>query len=104
MQARTMERHITRSLEIPPPTLSIFTTGTTLVSIILHDRVFVPPTRRATGLPSGVTYFQRMCIRFTVAIFGVAATALVETKRCGTAATHGLLDSPKAICWVDLVG
>jgi peptide/histidine transporter 3/4 len=97
MQARTMERHITRSLEIPPATLSIFTTGTTLVSIILYDRVFVPLARRVTGRPSGVTYFQRMGIGLTIAIFGVGAAALVETRRRGVAADHGLLDTPKAV-------
>ncbi|KAJ1275532.1 hypothetical protein BS78_05G143100 [Paspalum vaginatum] len=97
MQARTMERHITRNVEIPPATLAIFTTGTTLVSIILYDRVFLPLARRATGLPSGVTYFQRMGIGLTIAIFGVASAALVETKRRGTAAAHGLLDSPKTV-------
>ncbi|CAL4908207.1 unnamed protein product [Urochloa decumbens] len=97
MQARTMERHVTRSLEIPPATLSIFTTGTTLASIILYDRAFVPLARRVTGLPSGVTYFQRMGIGLTIAVFGVGAAALVETRRRGTAAAHGLLDTPKAV-------
>ncbi|TVU19359.1 hypothetical protein EJB05_35503, partial [Eragrostis curvula] len=97
MQARTMERHITRTVEIPPATLSIFTTGTTLVSIICYDRVFVPLARRVTGLPSGVTYFQRMGIGLTIAVFGVASAALVETRRRHTAVEHGLLDSPKAI-------
>ncbi|KAG2627532.1 hypothetical protein PVAP13_3KG127836 [Panicum virgatum] len=92
MQARTMERHVTRSLEIPPATLSIFTTGATLVSIILYDRAFVPLARRATGLPSGVTYFQRMGIGLAV-----AAAALVEARRRAAAAEHGLLDSPKAV-------
>jgi peptide/histidine transporter 3/4 len=97
MQARTMERHITGSLEIPPATLSIFTTGTTLVSIILYDRVFVPVARCVTGRPSGVTYFQRMGIGLTIAVFGVGAAALVETRRRGVAADHGLLDTPKAV-------
>ncbi|KAG2627523.1 hypothetical protein PVAP13_3KG127592 [Panicum virgatum] len=92
MQARTMERHVTRSLEIPPATLSIFTTGATLVSIILYDRAFVPLARRATGLPSGITYFQRMGIGLAV-----AAAALVEARRRAAAAEHGLLDSPKAV-------
>ncbi|PUZ66003.1 LOW QUALITY PROTEIN: hypothetical protein GQ55_3G271300 [Panicum hallii var. hallii] len=50
---------------------------------------------RATGLPSGVTYFQRMGIGLTIAVFGVAAAALVETRR--RAAEHGLLDTPKAV-------
>ncbi|KAF8765639.1 hypothetical protein HU200_008131 [Digitaria exilis] len=97
MQARTMDRHVTRHFEIPPATMSIFTTGTTLVTIVLYDRVFLPLARRVTGLPSGVTYFQRMGIGLAIAISGVASAALVETKRRGIAAQHGLLDTPKAI-------
>nr|CAB3461486.1 unnamed protein product [Digitaria exilis] len=97
MQARTMDRHVTQHFEIPPATMSIFTTGTTLVTIVLYDRVFLPLARRATGLPSGVTYFQRMGIGLAIAISGVASAALVETKRRGLASQHGLLDTPKAI-------
>ncbi|GJN14397.1 hypothetical protein PR202_gb01220 [Eleusine coracana subsp. coracana] len=89
--------HITKTLEIPPATLSIVIFGTTLVSIILYDRAFVPLARRVTGRPSGVTYFQRMGIGFAIAIFGVASAALVETRRCDTAIRHGLVDSPKAV-------
>ncbi|XP_062181712.1 protein NRT1/ PTR FAMILY 3.1-like [Phragmites australis] len=97
MQARTMDRHITRNFEIPPATMSIFTTAALLVTLALYDRLFVPLVRRVTGLPSGITYLQRMAIGLAISILGVATAALVETKRRGVAADHGLLDNPKAI-------
>uniref|UniRef100_A0A0A9D2L8 Major facilitator superfamily (MFS) profile domain-containing protein n=1 Tax=Arundo donax TaxID=35708 RepID=A0A0A9D2L8_ARUDO len=97
MQARTMDRHVTRNFEIPPATMSIFSTAALLVTLALYDCAFVPLARRVTGLPSGITYLQRMGIGLAISILGVASAALVETKRRGAAADHGLLDNPKAV-------
>ncbi|PUZ66002.1 hypothetical protein GQ55_3G271200 [Panicum hallii var. hallii] len=96
-QARTMDRHLTPSFQIPPATMIIFTTLTMLVSLALYDRAFVPLARRCTGRRSGITYFQRMGAGFAVSVLGVMAGALVETRRRGVAAEHGLLDSPAAV-------
>jgi dipeptide/tripeptide permease len=96
-QARTMDRHLTPRLEIPPATMSIFTTVAMLAGLALYDRAFVPLARRVTGLPSGITYFQRMAIGLGISILGVASAALVEVRRRGAAADHGLLDSPAAV-------
>ncbi|KAG8068721.1 hypothetical protein GUJ93_ZPchr0005g15266 [Zizania palustris] len=93
-QARTMDRHLTHRFQIPPATMSIFTTVAMLISLALYDRAFVPVVRRVTGLPSGITYFQRMAIGLGISILGVASAALVEVKRRGAAADHGLLDNP----------
>ncbi|KAL6620248.1 hypothetical protein ACP70R_035387 [Stipagrostis hirtigluma subsp. patula] len=96
-QARTMDRHLTPRFQIPPATMIIFTTLTMLVSLALYDRVFVPVARRYTGRRSGITYFQRMGAGFAVSVLGVLAGALVERKRRGVAAEHGLADSPGAV-------
>ncbi|RLN28340.1 protein NRT1/ PTR FAMILY 3.1-like [Panicum miliaceum] len=90
-QARTMDRHLTPSFQIPPATMIIFTTLTMLVSLALYDRAFVPLARRYTGRRSGITYFQRMGAGFAVSVLGAMAGALVETRRRGVAAEHGLL-------------
>ncbi|KAJ1262884.1 hypothetical protein BS78_09G143200 [Paspalum vaginatum] len=97
MQARTMDRRVTRHFEIPPATMSIFGTTAMLVSLALYDRAFVPLARRVTGRPSGITYFQRMGVGLAISILGVGTAALVETKRRGVAAEHGLQDSPSAV-------
>ncbi|CAO2150003.1 unnamed protein product [Urochloa humidicola] len=96
-QARTMDRHLTPSFQIPPATMIIFTTLTMLVSLALYDRAFVPLARRYTGRRSGITYFQRMGAGFAVSVLGVMAGALVETRRRGVAAGNGLLDKPGAV-------
>ncbi|GJN14395.1 hypothetical protein PR202_gb01218 [Eleusine coracana subsp. coracana] len=99
MQARTMDRHIVAGshFQIPPATMSIFSTLAMLISLALYDRAFVPLARRVTGLRSGITYFQRMGIGLAISIVSVGTAALVETKRRGVAAEHGFVDKPKSV-------
>ncbi|KAM0878223.1 hypothetical protein ACQ4PT_035022 [Festuca glaucescens] len=97
VQARTMDRHMTQHFQVPPATMFIFTTLAMLLTLALYDRAFVPIVRRFTGLPSGITYFQRMAAGLAISILGVASAALVEARRRGSAAEHGLLDTPATV-------
>ncbi|XVE81176.1 hypothetical protein DITRI_Ditri15bG0041700 [Diplodiscus trichospermus] len=96
-QARTMDRHLSHSFEIPPASLSIFGILTMLSGLVLYERLFVPFARRFTGNPSGVTCLQRMGIGFVVNILATIVASFVEMKRKSVAAKHNLLDDPKAI-------
>ncbi|KAK9291166.1 hypothetical protein L1049_009354 [Liquidambar formosana] len=97
LQARTMDRHLSHSFQIPPASLSIFSVLTMLIGIVLYERLFVPFARRFTGNPSGITCLQRMGIGFMVNILSTIVASLVETKRKAVAANHNLLDKPTAI-------
>ncbi|EOY05013.1 Major facilitator superfamily protein isoform 2 [Theobroma cacao] len=96
-QARTMDRHLSHSFEIPPASLSIFGILTMLSGLVLYERLFVPFAKRFTGNPSGVTCLQRMGIGFTVNILATIVASFVEMKRKAVAANHHLLDDPNAI-------
>ncbi|XP_022761776.1 protein NRT1/ PTR FAMILY 3.1-like isoform X2 [Durio zibethinus] len=96
-QARTMDRHLSKSFEIPPASLSIFGILTMLSGLVLYERLFVPFARRFTGNPSGITCLQRMGIGFGVNILATLVASFVEMKRKSVAANHNLLDDPKAI-------
>ncbi|KAE8725907.1 hypothetical protein F3Y22_tig00008013pilonHSYRG00197 [Hibiscus syriacus] len=96
-QARTMDRHLSPSFEIPPASLSVFSILTMLSGLVLYERIFVPLARRFTGHPSGVTCLQRMGIGFVINIVATIISSLVETKRKSVAAHHNLLDDPRAI-------
>lgn len=96
-QARTMNRHLTNSFQIPPATLSVFGVVTMLTGLVLYERLFVPFARRLTRNPSGITCLQRMGIGFAVNILATVVSSLVEMKRKAVAANHNLLDDPKAI-------
>lgn len=45
-QAKTMNRHITKSFEIPAASMSVFTIVPMLTTIALYDRIFIPVARR----------------------------------------------------------
>ncbi|KAA8517363.1 hypothetical protein F0562_017631 [Nyssa sinensis] len=96
-QARSMDRHLSHSFQIPPATMSIFSILTVLIGLVLYERLFVPFARRFTRNPAGITCLQRMGIGFAVNILSTVVSALVESKRKAVAAHHNLLDKPTAI-------
>lgn len=93
-QARSMDRHLSHSFQIPPASMSIFSVLTVLVGLVLYERFFVPFARRFTGNKSGVTCLQRMGIGFAINILATATSALAEIKRKKAAADYNLLDQP----------
>uniref|UniRef100_A0A1D1YN52 Putative nitrite transporter At1g68570 n=1 Tax=Anthurium amnicola TaxID=1678845 RepID=A0A1D1YN52_9ARAE len=95
-QARTMDRHLspTSSFQIPPGSMTVFTMLSMLATITLYDRLLIPVTRRATGLPRGISFLTRMGIGFAVSVLATLVAGFVEVRRKNAAATHGLLDSP----------
>ncbi|CAK9152697.1 unnamed protein product [Ilex paraguariensis] len=93
-QARSMDRHMSHSFEIPPASMSIFGVVTVLIGLVIYERFFVPFARRFTRNPVGITCLQRMGIGFAVNILATIAAALVEIKRKEVAANHNLLGRP----------
>ncbi|KAG8367797.1 hypothetical protein BUALT_Bualt16G0110100 [Buddleja alternifolia] len=96
-QARSMDRHLSPSFQIPPATMSIFTTLTLLIGLPLYERLFVPLARKLTNNPAGVNCLQRMGIGFFINIFATIASALIEIKRKQVASDHNLLDKPTQV-------
>ncbi|XP_047947550.1 protein NRT1/ PTR FAMILY 3.1-like isoform X1 [Salvia hispanica] len=97
VQARSMNRHLSPSFEIPPASMSIFSTLTVLSCLPLYERLFVPLARRFTANPTGLTCLQRMGVGFGINILATIVSALIEMKRKAAAADHNLLDKPTAI-------
>ncbi|WJX83590.1 hypothetical protein P8452_66244 [Trifolium repens] len=97
IQARTMDRHISRNFQILPANMAIFSVLTMMVGVILYERIFVPFARRITKNPAGITCLQRMGVGFVINIIAIIVSALVEIKRKKVAAKYDLLDNPKAI-------
>ncbi|PQP92269.1 Major facilitator superfamily protein isoform 2 [Prunus yedoensis var. nudiflora] len=97
-QARTMNRHFTRSLEIEPASFSIFGILTMLAGLVFYKRLlFVPFARRLTGNPAGITCLQRMGIGLMINIIATIVASFVEIIRKSVAANNKLLDDPKAL-------
>ncbi|KAF2609335.1 hypothetical protein F2Q68_00046102 [Brassica cretica] len=93
-QAKTMNRHLTKSFQIPAGSMSVFTTVAMLSTIVFYDRVFVKIARKFTGLERGITFLHRMGIGFVISIIATLVAGFVEIKRKRVAIEHGLLDKP----------
>lgn len=93
-QAKTMNRHLTESFQIPAGSMSVFTTVAMLSTIVFYDRVFVKIARKFTGLERGITFLHRMGIGFVISIVATLVAGFVEIKRKRVAIDHGLLDKP----------
>ncbi|KAF8389779.1 hypothetical protein HHK36_024298 [Tetracentron sinense] len=93
-QARTMNRHLTHSFQIPPGSMTVFTIVSMLTTILIYDRLFIPIARRFTGLDRGITFLHRMGIGFAISILATFVAGFVEMKRKHVASAHGLRDNP----------
>ncbi|KAG0448490.1 hypothetical protein HPP92_027801 [Vanilla planifolia] len=76
-----MDRHLFDSFHIPAATLNIFSVLPMLLTIVIYDRVLVPLARSLTGLDSGITYIQRMCLGFAISLFSNISASIVEYRR-----------------------
>lgn len=96
-QAKTMNRHLTKSFEIPAASMSVFTIVPMLLTIAFYDRVFIPLARKVTGLDRGITFLHRMGIGFVISVLATFVAGFVELKRKKAALDHGLVNQPQSI-------
>lgn len=81
-QARRMDRHIGSSgFNIPPASMSVFSSLTLILWMPLYDRLVVPKMRKMTGYPGGIKVLQRIGIGFFVSIVALLVSGLVEMRR-----------------------
>ncbi|KAI7996677.1 Protein NRT1/ PTR FAMILY 3.1 [Camellia lanceoleosa] len=95
-QAKTMDRHLTSSFQIPAGSMTVFTFSCMLATTAFYDRLFVPFIRTFTGIDRGITFLQRMGIGFVISILATLVAGFVEVKRKHVASAYGLTDNPKA--------
>lgn len=93
-QAKTMDRRVIKSFEIPAGSMTLFTMSSMLLTIALYDRLLIRVARRFTGLDRGITFLQRMWIGFVISILATLVAGFVEVKRKRAASAHGLINSP----------
>ncbi|KAK6124268.1 hypothetical protein DH2020_042020 [Rehmannia glutinosa] len=59
-QGVTMDTRITNNFRIPPASLPIIPVTFLVIIIPIYDRIVVPFARKLTGIPTGITYLQRV--------------------------------------------
>lgn len=95
-QATTMDRHIGKSFQIPPASLTVFFVGSILLTVPIYDRVIIPVTKKLLKNPQGLTPLQRIGVGLVFSTFAMVAAALTEQRRLDVARSHGLTDNPTA--------
>ncbi|KAJ8538680.1 hypothetical protein K7X08_029976 [Anisodus acutangulus] len=95
-QATTMDRHIGKSFEIPPASLTAFFVGSILLTVIFYDRAIVPICRRVANKSHGLTPLQRIFTGLILSILAMIASSLTEVKRLKVAHLNGLTNDPNA--------
>ncbi|XWS34028.1 hypothetical protein CRYUN_Cryun21dG0004400 [Craigia yunnanensis] len=95
-QAKTMDRQLTKSFEIPSASMSVFAMSSMLITIVLYDRLLVRVARKFTGLDRGINFLHRMAIGFFISILATLVAGFIEEKRKHAALANGLIDSPKS--------
>ncbi|KAL2238039.1 UNVERIFIED_CONTAM: Protein NRT1/ PTR FAMILY 6.3 [Sesamum indicum] len=96
-QATTMDRHISKSFQIPAASLTVFFVASILLTVPIYDRIIVPICRKIFKNPQGLTPLQRIGVGLVLSIFAMVAAALSEIKRLHVARSHGLTHDPAAI-------
>lgn len=93
-QGSTLDRRIGSSFKVPPAALQSFISVSIVALVPIYDRIFVPVSRKFSGIPTGITQLQRIGIGMIFSVISMALAALVEVKRLKTAKDYGLIDQP----------
>ncbi|XP_047326953.1 protein NRT1/ PTR FAMILY 6.3-like [Impatiens glandulifera] len=96
-QATTMDRHIGKSFEIPPASLTAFFVGSILLTVPIYDFIILPITRKLLKNPRGMNPLQCIGVGLIFSILAMVAAAMTEVKRLNAARSNGLSDDPTAV-------
>lgn len=106
-QGLTMDARIIGNFKVPPGSLPIIPLICLIFIIPMYERLFIPFARRITGIPTGITYLQRIGAGIFVASAAMAGAGFVEVKRKELAQRLGMLDAmpgvrslPMNILWL----
>ncbi|KAK0578406.1 hypothetical protein LWI29_009877 [Acer saccharum] len=108
-QGLTMDTSLTKSFKIPPASLPIIPVGFLIIVVPVYDQIFVPFTRKITGIPTGITHLQRVGVGLVLSSLSMATAAIMEVKRKGVARDHNMLDAipvlqplPISVFWLSI--
>ncbi|XP_058761392.1 protein NRT1/ PTR FAMILY 6.3-like [Vicia villosa] len=96
-QATTLKRHIGKSFQIPPASLTAFLTGSILVTIPIYDRIILPIIRKICNKSQRLTPLQSIGLGLAMSICGMVAAALIELRRMRMAHLHGMTENSKSV-------
>ncbi|XP_028077911.1 protein NRT1/ PTR FAMILY 1.2-like [Camellia sinensis] len=97
LQAKTMNRHINSSFEIPAGSFSVFMIVTLTLWVTFYDRFMVALLAKCTGRPLGLSPRVRMGIGLLLSCLATVVSAVIERKRRSKAIEQGFQEDPNAV-------
>ncbi|CAN4115713.1 unnamed protein product [Withania somnifera] len=97
LQAKSMERHITKSIEIPAGSFGMFTIISLTIWLVLYDRVILPLASRIRGKPVRLGTKERMGIGIFFSCMAMLLSGIIEHIRRRRAIVQGLLNNPEGV-------
>nr|XP_023915765.1 protein NRT1/ PTR FAMILY 1.2-like [Quercus suber]POF06374.1 protein nrt1/ ptr family 1.2 [Quercus suber] len=97
LQAKSMDRHITSSIEFPAASFGFFAIITLAIWVALYDRVILPLASKIRGKPVRLGAIQRIGIGIFLSCMALVVSAMVENIRRRKAIKQGFINNPYAV-------
>ncbi|XP_057454331.1 protein NRT1/ PTR FAMILY 1.2-like [Lotus japonicus] len=97
LQAKSLNRHITRNFEVPAGSLTVIMIFTIFIWMALYDRVIIPLASKLRGKPVRISAKRRMGIGLFFSFLHLVTAAIVETTRRKRAISEGYINDTHAV-------
>ncbi|XP_060172837.1 protein NRT1/ PTR FAMILY 1.2-like [Lycium barbarum] len=97
LQAKSMNRHITKNVEIPAGSFGMFTIIALTLWLVLYDRAILPLASRIRGKPVRLGTKERMGIGIFFSCMSMLVSGIIEHIRRRKAIAQGLLNNPEGM-------
>ncbi|RAL45376.1 hypothetical protein DM860_013772 [Cuscuta australis] len=97
LQASSMDRHVTKSFEIPAGSFGMFTIIALTIWVVLYDRAVLPLASKIRGKPVHLSTKTRMGMGIFLSAIGMLFSGVVEHVRRRKAIEQGFLNNPRAV-------
>ncbi|XP_052202747.1 protein NRT1/ PTR FAMILY 4.5-like [Diospyros lotus] len=102
-QSTTMDRSL-MGFQVPGPSIPVIPLAFMFLLIPIYDRIFVPISRKFTGIPTGIRHLQRIGVGLVLSAISMAVAGIIETHRKSVATKHNMVDSagplPMSVFWL----
>ncbi|XP_024535895.1 protein NRT1/ PTR FAMILY 8.2 [Selaginella moellendorffii] len=81
VQALMMDRSLSKSIQVPAPSVPFLSSVFVMIAIPFYELVYVPAMQKLTGNPRGTTHLQRIGIGLFLSTLTMIVAGFVEHKR-----------------------
>ncbi|OIT33033.1 protein nrt1 ptr family 1.2 [Nicotiana attenuata] len=97
LQALSMDRHLTKGIEIPAGSFGMFMMIALTIWILIYDRVLLPLASKIKGKQVRLRPIERIGIGIFISCISMLVSGIVEHVRRKRAINQGLLNNPNGL-------